>query len=104
MYRNNDYTVRSLANDLNTNLRYVSQVLNECYGMNYKTFVNKFRVEDAMNMLGNEEYDGVNVVDIGTAVGFLNKQSFFTYFVKITGKTPMRYRNDVILSRKEDKQ
>lgn len=92
MYRFNDYTVRMLAKDLNTNLRYISLVLNECYGMNYKTFVNKLRVEDAMAMLSNEEYDDVNIEDIGTAVGFLNKQSFFTYFTRIAGMTPLKFR------------
>lgn len=92
MYRSNDYTVRMLAKDLNTNLRYVSLVLNECYGMNYKTFVNKFRVEDAMAMLGDKEYDDVNIEDIGSAVGFLNKQSFFTYFTRIAGMTPLKFR------------
>lgn len=92
MYKSNGYTARMLAKDLNTNLRYVSQVLSECYGMNYKTFVNKLRVEDAMEMLGNRKYDDVTVEDIGTAVGFLNKQSFFTYFTRISGVTPLRYR------------
>ena len=95
MYKKNDYTVRQLAEDLKTNPRYVSMVLSECYGMNYKTFVNKFRVEDAMAMLSNEEYDSMNVEDIGTAAGFLNKQSFFTYFIKIAGTTPLRYRKNV---------
>lgn len=48
-----------------------------------------------MAMLSNEEYDSMNVEDIGTAAGFLNKQSFFTYFIKIAGTTPLRYRKNV---------
>jgi len=103
MYKDNDYTVKRLAEELNTNVRYVSLVLGECYGMNYKTFVNKLRIEDAMTMLRSEEYDDVSVEDIGTAVGFLNRQSFFTYFTKIAGTTPRRYRSGIREAREKER-
>lgn len=92
MYKDNSYTVKQLAEDLKTNVRYIALVLDDCYGMNYKSFVNKFRVEDAMTMLRDKAYGDVCVEDIGTAVGFMNKQSFFTNFTKVTGTTPQRYR------------
>lgn len=104
MYRNNAYTAKMLADDLDTNLRYLSRVLAGCYGMNYKTLVNKLRIEEAMDMLGKEEYDGINMEDIGTAVGFMNKQSFFAYFTKVTGTTPLKYRNGIRRHKNSEEQ
>lgn len=92
MYRDNGYNVRRLAEDLNTNVRYISIVLAECYGMNYSSFINKFRVDDAVAMLENEKYDDFSIEDICTAVGFMNRQSFFTYFTRFTGTTPQKFR------------
>lgn len=92
MYRDNGYGVRQLAEDLNTNVRYISIVLSECYGMNYSSFINKIRIDEAVVMLEDKEYDDVCIEDICTAVGFMNRQSFFTYFTRFMGTTPRKFR------------
>ena len=42
-YRDKNYSAKQLAEDLETNTRYISAVVNVKFNMNYTSFVNKFR-------------------------------------------------------------
>ena len=50
-YRDPNYSAKQLAEDLKTNPRYLSAVINSRFGMNYSSLVHEFRVRDAANML-----------------------------------------------------
>ena len=91
-YKDKYYTARKLASDLGTNTRYVSAVLNARFHMNYTSFVNKYRVEDAMFVLVDKRYQELNIDEISDMVGFSNRQSFYSAFQKQVGITPKRYR------------
>ena len=91
-YKDKSYSARQLAEDLGTNTRYVSAVVNVRFHANYTTFVNKFRVEDAMTMLTDRRYTKLNMQDIADMVGFANRQSFYSAFFKVTGMTPRQYK------------
>ena len=43
-YKDKDYSAKKLAEDLGTNTRYISAVVNVRFHMNYTSFVNKFRI------------------------------------------------------------
>ena len=47
-FKDKNYSARQLAKDLGTNSRYVSAVVNVRFRMNYTTFINKYRIEEAM--------------------------------------------------------
>jgi len=46
-YRDKEYSAKRLAEDLNTNTRYISAVVSVCFGMNYTSFVNRQRINYA---------------------------------------------------------
>ena len=50
-FRDKSYSAKQLAEDLNTNTRYISAVVNVRFHMNYTSYVNKFRIQEAMSML-----------------------------------------------------
>ena len=50
-YKDKDYSAKKLAEDLGTNTRYISAVVNVRFHMNYTSFVNKFRIDEAMTLL-----------------------------------------------------
>ena len=50
-YRDKDYSAKKLAEDLGTNTRYISAVVNVRFHMNYTSFVNKYRIDEAMTIL-----------------------------------------------------
>ncbi len=91
-YRVGDYTARKLAEELHTNVRYISAVIRVHHHTNYNTFVNRLRVEEAMMLLTDPRYAELNVEEIGNMVGFLHRQSFHSAFQKFVGTSPHAYR------------
>ena len=95
-FKDKNYSAKRLAEDLGTNTRYVSAVVNVKFHMNYTSFVNSFRINEAMNMLTDIRYLRMKMEEISDAVGFANRQSFYAAFYKITGKTPREYRQEYL--------
>ena len=91
-YKAKDYSAKKLADDLATNSRYISAVVNVKFHMNYTSFVNKFRVEEAMSILSDKRYSELTIEQISDMVGFSNRQSFYASFFRILGVTPRDYR------------
>ena len=91
-YKDKDYSAKKLAEDLGTNTRYISAVVNVRFHMNYTSFVNKFRIDEAMTLLVDKRYRDLNMEDISDMVGFANRQSFYASFYKIMNMTPREYR------------
>ena len=95
-YKDKNYSAKHLAADLGTNTRYVSAVVNVKFHMNYTSFINKFRIEEAMTLLVDRRYMDCTMGDIAAIVGFANRQSFYASFYKFTGKTPREYKTEQI--------
>lgn len=91
-FKDKDYSAKKLASDLGTNTRYVSAVVNMKFHMNYSSFVNKFRIEEAMAMLVDKRYQKLKMEEISEMVGFANRQSFYAAFYKVNGITPRKYK------------
>ena len=82
-YKDKNYSAKQLAEDLGTNTRYISAVVNVRFHMNYTSFVNKFRIEEAMALLVDKRYQELNMEEISDMVGFANRQSFYASFYRI---------------------
>ncbi len=91
-YRDPDYSARKMADELQTNTRYVSAVVNLRFQQNYASLVNDFRIREASYMLIDHRWADRTVEDIARAVGFANRQSFYAAFYRIKGITPKEYR------------
>lgn len=91
-YKEKDYSAKKLAEELGTNTRYISAVVNVKFHMNYTSFVNKYRVEEAMTLLADKRFADHTVEEISDMVGFANRQSFYASFYRILGITPREYR------------
>lgn len=91
-YKEKTYSAKQLAEDLNTNTRYISAVVNVRFHMNYTSYVNKYRIQEAMTLLADKRYVELNMEDISEMVGFSNRQSFYAAFYKLNGCTPRDYR------------
>ena len=91
-YREKDYSAKQLAEDIGTNTRYISAVVNSRFHCNFTSLVNKYRIDDAMSILVDKRYQDLNVEEVGTMVGFSNRQSFYASFFRVLGMTPRDYR------------
>jgi len=91
-YKDKHYSAKKLAEDLGTNTRYISAVVNVKFHMNYTSFVNKYRIEEAMSILVDKRYQQLRIEEVSDMVGFANRQSFYASFYKIMGMTPRDYK------------
>ncbi len=91
-YRDKDYSAKQLAEDIGTNTHTISAVVNARFHMNYKSFVNKYRVEESMSILVDKRYQDLTIEEISDMVGFTNRQSFYASFYKLLGITPKDYK------------
>lgn len=72
---------------------YVSLVINENYGCNFNTFVNRFRIKEACRRLADDKNYGNYTIDtISSSLGFKSRTTLTTSFKKIVGLTPSQYR------------
>jgi AraC-like DNA-binding protein len=91
-YLNPDLNMESLSNSLNIPKYHITEVLNTEIGSNFFGFVNKYRVEAVKKMLDNPK-NQYSIEAIGYECGYNSKSSFFTVFKKLSGMTPMEYKN-----------
>ncbi len=91
-YRDKDYSAKRLAEDLGTNTRYISAVVYVRFHMNYTSFVNKYRIDDARTILVDKRYQKLTMEEVADMVGFANRQSFYASFFKLLGMTPREYK------------
>ena len=93
-YRDKDYSAQDLANEIGTNTRYISAVVNVRFHMNFTSFVNSYRISDAKSILVDKRYQNLNIEEVSDMVGFSNRQSFYAAFYRFTGITPRQWRID----------
>lgn len=91
-YKDPNYSAKKLAEDLNTNTRYISAVVNIRFRKNYSSVVNEYRIKDAQYLLADKHYKDRTMAEISTMVGFSNRQSFYASFYRFVGTTPRVYR------------
>ena len=70
----------------------MSAVVNVRFHMNYTSFVNKYRIEEAMSILVDKRYQNLRIEEVSDMVGFANRQSFYASFYRVTGITPKEYK------------
>ena len=84
-----DISMRELADELGYEYHYLSFLFNECFGMNFKSFVNALRYEAACRLLSDRNKD---VNQISDECGFGSVRSFNRIFKQMSGLTPREYR------------
>lgn len=88
-----DFSLTVLANRVNSNVKYVSQVINDVYKKNFNSFVNGYRVRLACERLSDRlNYGNYTIRGIGESVGFKSHTTFISAFKKVTGMSPSVYQ------------
>lgn len=88
-----DFSLDRMAELVNSNSRYVSQVINDTFNKNFSNYVNEYRIRLACLRLSDTgAYGNYTLKGIGESVGFRSYTTFVTVFRKITGITPKLYQ------------
>ncbi|MCR5180542.1 MAG: helix-turn-helix domain-containing protein [Bacteroidaceae bacterium] len=91
-YRDPNYTAQKLAEDINTNSRYISAAVSLRFQMNYSELVASYRIRDAVYLLQDKRYKHLTMAEIAKECGFANRQSFYSSFYHHQGKTPKQFQ------------
>lgn len=86
---NPNLSLSSLASDLKTNPRYLSEIISQHYGKNFNTYINELRIEYiCRNILEDSKYRKYKVGALAEISGFSSAENFSKIFKKITGISP----------------
>lgn len=92
LYLDSSLTVHKLAKSINSNSKYISNVINSEFQQNFAVFVNTYRIEKAKKILINPDYKQYTIESISKEVGFNSKSAFNIAFKKFTNQTPSEFR------------
>jgi len=96
VYTNNELIIEDVALLMETNSKYLSQILNEAYKKNFYTFINCYRVEEAKRLMEEDKVLKYSIHGISQMAGFASKSSFNEAFKNIEGTTPSEYRKKLV--------
>ncbi len=80
-----DITLKSMAQEIGYDYRYLSRVFNETMKVGFKTFVNQYRCEMVKSLLNSSS---LSLSEIALNSGFQSIRSFNRVFKQITGSAP----------------
>ena len=81
---------------VHSNARYVSLVINVVYQENFRTFLNRYRIKEAMLKMNDLDTNGnYTLRAIAESVGYKSQANFINVFTRITGIKPSTYQKMV---------
>lgn len=98
-----DLTLTSLSKELEIRAHSLSSAVNQLKGINFLDYVNHYRVEEAVRLLGQPDQQQYTVEHIGTLAGFTSKTTFYRAFKKQLGTTPSQFQKQLFNSHPKGK-
>jgi YesN/AraC family two-component response regulator len=95
IYKNSALSLEMLAKQLGAKRNYVSGAINRCTKKNFNTFVNEYRIKEAIRHLSKKNIQSFSIDSIAFEVGFNDPRNFFRVFKKMTGLTPTEFVNNI---------
>lgn len=91
LYLDNKLSIKDVAREAASNRTYVTRVLS-AKGLNFKSYINSFRIQYAIELMGNDESRNLKVGDIAERSGFASERAMNYYLVKTMGVTACMFR------------
>ena len=92
LYKNPLLSRLDLANRLEINEGYLSQIINQETNKSVTQFVNEYRIEAAKNLLHNPVFNKYSIEAIGMEAGFNSKSAFYSIFKTSLSMSPGAFR------------
>jgi AraC-like DNA-binding protein len=85
------FTINKLATILQSNHTYVSQVINSAFKMNFRSFLNRYRIKESQRLFSEPDASKYTIEAVSLQVGFKSRSAFRDAFKDITGVSPNYY-------------
>jgi AraC-like DNA-binding protein len=101
IYLSSELTIQDVAEKLNTNKQYISEILNRSFHKNFYDYVNDYRIEEFKKLISQPGSDRMNILGLAYEAGFNAKATFNAVFKKKTGLTPSQFIRQQVLNPSE---
>lgn len=98
LYFEPDLTIDEVACKAGFSSRNISQVVNEKLNQNFYEFVNHYRIKESIRLLSDPKQYSKTIMEVLFESGFSSKSSFYQFFKKQTGMTPIEFRKKCMFS------
>ena len=89
-FNNKDISLSVLAGQFDTNTKYLSEVINSHYNMNFNSYINRLRINYIVEKLKTDpSFMNYKISYLAENCGFSSHSSFATIFKSITGISPV---------------
>ena len=96
VFRDPHYTAQRIADELQTNTRYISATMSLRFQQNFSEFLAGFRIREAAAMLTDRRSASMTMEEIALQSGFANRQTFYAAFYRFYKKTPKLYQKEFL--------
>lgn len=98
-----DFSSKQLAEMVSSNTTYVSQVINEAFGVSFSTLLGNSRIRLVCRRASETSlYDNLTIEGIANSVGFKSRTAFLNAFKREVGLTPSEYMKMAVALRKNE--
>lgn len=91
MYLDPNLSLITLSSKLGTNRTYVSQAVKTAFGCNFSDYVNKYRIDYAIELMKSKPKKEIFIQNIATECGCGSVQTFYRYFKEYIGVSPAKW-------------
>lgn len=92
LFNSNNMSLPFLAGELNTNTKYLSYVINQHKSTDFKSYINRLRINYIVDKLNNDEkYRQYKISTLADECGFSSHSKFASVFKAVTNFSPSAY-------------
>jgi len=95
LYLDPNLTLEQLAERMNTNKTYLSQLINTYFHKNFNKLINEYRINTVLNWMTNHENANLSFEGMALKAGFNNRTTFYEAFKHFTGVTPSFFKSSL---------
>jgi AraC-like DNA-binding protein len=95
-FLNPEINLETLAGEICVNPRFLSQIINETFRKNFKSYILEYRIRESMQILADSKQKNLTILEILYMVGFNSKSAFNNQFKLFTNLTPIEFRSKAI--------
>jgi len=90
-----EFSLDRMAEMVQSNATYVSQVVNSAFKKNFRTFLNGYRIQHAQRLFSELDLSKYTIAAISQEVGYKSPAAFRSTFKEITGVSPNFYLKEM---------
>lgn len=91
LFLRSDLTLISLAEHVGTNRTYVSKAIKDSRGVNFSDYLNRYRLDYAIQLLKSTPKEDIIIQNIAVQCGCGSIQTFYRYFKLFFNETPSQW-------------